>query len=160
MAVILWKDIRRYTDMLKSRSASFNEVFLSVDAFRCPIINAQGMPKLPAGNVLLVVPGITTDFGGIYPLYSLGWSPLTSIIFVLPVMVTLAPITASSPTWTPSTKMARDPINAWSSTTTGCAWSGSRTPPIPTPPLKWTCCPIWAQEPTAVSYTHLTLPTK
>ena len=53
MAFILSLITRRYTDKLKSLNASFREVFLSVDAFRCPIINAQGMPKILAGNVLL-----------------------------------------------------------------------------------------------------------
>ena len=37
-----------------------------------------------------------------------------------------------------------------SSMITGSAWSGSSTPPMPTPPDKWTLRPIWAQEPTVV----------
>ena len=31
---------------------------------------------------------------------------------------------------------------------TGCACGGSSTPPMPTPPERWTSAPIWAQEPT------------
>ena len=33
-------------------------------------------------------------------------------------------------------------------TTTGTALGGSSTPPIPTPPERWTFLPIWAAEPT------------
>ena len=44
--------------------------------------------------------------------------------------------------------MHRDPTNASSSTTTGTALGGSSTPPIPTPPDRWTFLPIWAHEPT------------
>ena len=35
-----------------------------------------------------------------------------------------------------------------SSMMVGLACSGSSTPPMPTPPERWTCLPIWAQEPT------------
>ena len=31
---------------------------------------------------------------------------------------------------------------------TGVAFGGSSTPPIPTPPARWTSAPIWAHEPT------------
>ncbi len=44
--------------------------------------------------------------------------------------------------------MQRDPTIASSSTTTGTAFGGSSTPPIPTPPERWTFFPIWAPEPT------------
>ena len=35
-----------------------------------------------------------------------------------------------------------------SSMITGFACSGSKTPPMPTPPERWQFLPIWAQEPT------------
>ena len=35
-----------------------------------------------------------------------------------------------------------------SSMIVGFAWSGSSTPPMPTPPDRWTLRPICAQEPT------------
>ena len=35
-----------------------------------------------------------------------------------------------------------------SSMITGPAWTGSSTPPMPTPPDRCTFAPIWAQEPT------------
>jgi len=44
--------------------------------------------------------------------------------------------------------MQREPMKAPSSTMTGVAWSGSSTPPMPTPPERWTSSPTWAQEPT------------
>ncbi len=31
---------------------------------------------------------------------------------------------------------------------TGAACGGSSTPPIPTPPERWTLAPIWAHDPT------------
>ena len=40
------------TDTLFSRSASFSDVFKSVDALRFPIINAHGTSNVPAGNFL------------------------------------------------------------------------------------------------------------
>ena len=46
--------------------------------------------------------------------------------------------TASFSTRTPSTTIHLEPINALSSIITGAACNGSKTPPIPTPPLKWT----------------------
>ena len=39
-------------------------------------------------------------------------------------------------------------MKAPSSTITGRAPGGSSTPPIPTPPARWTPAPIWAPEPT------------
>ena len=44
--------------------------------------------------------------------------------------------------------MQREPMNASSSITTGRALGGSRTPPSPTPPERWTLRPTCAQEPT------------
>src|SRR3954462_9887270 len=69
------------------------------------------------------------------------------MIGVEDVMTTFAPSTASRPTRTPSTTMHREPTNAPSSTITGLAWRGSSTPPIPTPPERWTSVPICAHEP-------------
>src|SRR5690606_27405885 len=92
--------------------------------------------------------GITTDLAGTSPLYSTGSVPLTSMIFVDAVSTTLAPNTASASTCTPSTTMARDPTKTLSSMITGAACTGSNTPPIPTPPLRCTFLPIWAQDPT------------
>src|SRR5690606_28638685 len=92
--------------------------------------------------------GITTDLAGTTPLYSTGSVPLTSMIFVEAVSTTLAPNTASDSTWTPSTTMARDPTKTLSSMMTGAACTGSSTPPIPTPPLRCTCLPICAHDPT------------
>ena len=52
-------------------------------------------------------------------------------------------------------------MNAPSSTTTGRAEGGSRTPPIPTPPERWTPRPIWAHEPTVAQVsTMVPLPTQ
>src|SRR5919199_551014 len=62
--------------------------------------------------------------------------------------VTCGPITASRPTTTPSTIAALEPTNAPSSTITGRAPGGSSTPPIPTPPARWTPAPICAPDPT------------
>ena len=38
--------------------------------------------------------------------------------------------------------MQRLPMKRWSPTITGAAMAGSRTPPIPTPPDRWTLRPI------------------
>src|SRR5690606_27501706 len=92
--------------------------------------------------------GITTLRAGTLPLYVTGSSPVTSIILVDWVSTTLAPRTASFSTCTPSTTMHREPTKTLSSIIVGAAWGGSRTPPIPTPPLRWTFLPIWAQDPT------------
>src|SRR6185503_14098236 len=61
---------------------------------------------------------------------------------------TFGPRTAPAPTRTPSVRIARDPMNAPSSTITGVAPGGSSTPPIPTPPARCTSAPICAPEPT------------
>ena len=52
------------------------------------------------------------------------------------VIITFAPKTASLPICVPSTITHLDPINALFSIITGAACKGSKTPPIPTPPLK------------------------
>jgi hypothetical protein len=62
--------------------------------------------------------------------------------------ITPAPTTAPGPTRAPSMIIDRLPINAPSSITTGTAFGGSSTPPIPTPPDRCTRLPICAQEPT------------
>ena len=90
----------------------------------------------PLGNDLGRVPGITTEFSGTIPLYSFGSSPVTSIIGVVAVIVTFAPMTAPFSIYTPSTMIDLEPINAPSSIITGIALGGSKTPPIPTPPDK------------------------
>ena len=59
-----------------------------------------------------------------------------------------APRTEPRPTWRPPVTMQRLPMKASSSTTTGTALGGSSTPPIPTPPERWTRAPIWAHDAT------------
>ena len=73
---------------------------------------------------------------------------MTSITGTLPVRTTPGAITASRPIRMPSTSTTREPMNAPSSTITGAACTGSSTPPIPTPPDRWTFAPICAHEPT------------
>src|SRR6185436_4995474 len=94
------------------------------------------------------VPGNTTERGGTYPRCSTGSVPVTSMTGTDAESTTFGAMTAPAPTTTPSTTTARDPTNAPSSTMTGRACGGSRTPPIPTPPDRWTSAPICAQEPT------------
>ena len=72
-----------------------SDVFLLVLSFLFPIIKAQGTLNVPELNSFGTVPGITTDFDGIYPLINFGLSPLTSIIFVHDVKTTFSPKTAS-----------------------------------------------------------------
>jgi hypothetical protein len=103
---------------------------------------------MPAGYCFGRVPGITTERAGTRPLWTTSCGPLTSMMCVEAVMTTFAPSTASSSTSTPSTRMQRLPMNAPSSTMFGRAPGGSSTPPIPTPPARWTFAPICAQEPT------------
>ena len=62
---------------------------------------------------------------------------------------TPAPTTAPDPTRTPSSSELPAPTNASSSTMTGRAPAGSRTPPIVTPADRWTRAPICAHEPTS-----------
>src|SRR3546814_8482315 len=56
--------------------------------------------------------------------------------------------TAPSSTTTPSATSERAPTKQLSSMMTGPACRGSSTPPIPTPPDKWTFLPICAHDPT------------
>ena len=49
---------------------------------------------------------------------------------------------------TPSTTSDLAPIKQLSSIIVGLACKGSNTPPIPTPPERWTFLPICAQDPT------------
>jgi len=63
-------------------------------------------------------------------------------------MYTPIETTEFSPTITPSTISERAPMKQLSSMMVGFACNGSSTPPIPTPPDRWTFLPIWAQEPT------------
>ena len=59
-----------YTLTLKSRSASFRLVFVSVDDLRSPMISAHGTWYVPAGKVFGYIPGMTTLRAGTRPLYS------------------------------------------------------------------------------------------
>ena len=88
-------------------------------SFLFPIINAQGTSYSPAGKSFFVVPGMTTDLEGTIPLCSIGFLPLTSMIFVDDVITTLAPSTASFYILTPSTMIDLEPIKASSSIITG-----------------------------------------
>ncbi len=83
-----------------------------------------------------MLPGITTEFSGTNPLYSIGSGLLTSIILVLFVITVFAPSTAPFDTITHSTIIHLEPIKQSSSIITGLAPTGSKTPPIPTPPLR------------------------
>ena len=103
---------------------------------------------MPAGNSRAREPGITTARGGTEPRCSTGSGPVTSITGVFAVRTTPAPSTASLPTRTPSTTTHRDPMKAPSSTITGSAWTGSSTPPNPTPPERCTFAPTCAHDPT------------
>ncbi len=67
---------------------------------------------------------------------------------VVGVRMAPAPSVAPRRTRAPPTTIQRDPIIASSSTTTGTAFGGSSTPPMPTPPDRWTFFPIWAPDPT------------
>ena len=57
-------------------------------------------------------------------------------------------MTEFSSTITPSTTSERAPMKQLSSMMVGLACSGSSTPPMPTPPDRWTFLPICAHEPT------------
>ncbi len=65
-----------------------------------------------------------------------------------PVRTQPAPSTTPVPTRAPAATMQRDPIKVSSPTTIGTAPGGSSTPPMPTPPERWTFAPICAHEPT------------
>src|SRR5690606_5437556 len=123
-----------YKGTLKSRSASFRLVFLSVEALRVPMMSAQETMNSPAGNFLGRMPGMTTLRAGTRPRSSFGSLPVTSRMTVEAVSATPAPMTASDSISMPSTMMARLPMKQPSSTMTGCAPGGSSTPPMPTPP--------------------------
>src|SRR5689334_24057202 len=112
------------------------------------MISAQARLYVPAGNSFGRVPGTTTERGGTCPRCSTGSGPVTSMIGIDAPSTTCGAITACSPTTTPSTITAREPTNTPSSTITGRAFTGSSTPPIPTPPARCTSAPIWAHEPT------------
>ena len=61
------------------------------------------------------------------------------------------------PTITPSTISERAPMKQSSSMMVGLACNGSSTPPIPTPPERWTFLPICAQEPTVTQVSTIVL---
>ena len=71
-----------------------------------------------------------------------------STIFVDWPRKTPMPSTEPSRTMQPSTTSERAPMKQSSSMIVGPACIGSSTPPMPTPPERWTFFPIWAQEPT------------
>ena len=73
------------------------------------------------------------------------------------VSTTFGPSTAPSPITTPSVTMQREPRDAPSSTITGRAFTGSSTPPMPTPPARCTSAPIWAHEPTVAHVSTIVL---
>ena len=97
---------------------------------------SDGMVVDCAGNLYVTQGGVRV------------YSPEGDLIGTLAVRETFAESTAPAPTRTPSVTMQREPRKAPSSTTTGTAFGGSSTPPIPTPPARWTSAPIWAHEPT------------
>src|ERR1700734_3961760 len=70
------------------------------------------------------------------------------MILVEAEMNTPIETTEPLPTITPSTISDRAPMKQSSSTIVGLACNGSSTPPIPTPPERWTFLPICAQDPT------------
>src|SRR5262249_58123682 len=63
--------------------------------------------------------------------------------------------TEPSPTTTPSTTSERAPMKQLSSMMVGLACNGSSTPPMPTPPERWTFLPICAHEPTVAQVSTL-----
>ena len=115
---------------------------------RFPMIRAHTRSYVPLGKSLGRVPGTTTEPAGTRPRCSTGSGPVTSMIGVEAVSTVLAPSTAPSSTSSPSTTIDLLPMNAPSSMITGLAPGGSRTPPMPTPPERWTSRPIWAHDPT------------
>ncbi len=69
--------------------------------------------------------------------------------------------TAPSPTRAPWVTMHRLEMLASSPTMTGAALGGSSTPPMPTPPARWTRAPICAHEPTVAQVsTMVSAPTR
>src|ERR1051326_2287244 len=79
---------------------------------------------------------MTTLPGGTTPFDSTGFAPVTSTSVVLAVRTTPAPSTAPAQIRTPSTTIAREPMNASSSTITGAAFGGRRDTPPPPPPAR------------------------
>src|SRR5580692_968362 len=126
--------------------------FSSVLSWRRPAASRRstsrhGMPYSPPTNWRIRVPPTQTDQAGASP--GVSSAPVsTSMTWVVLVRIEPAPSTAPSRTRAPSTTIDREPIMHSSSTPTGTAFCGSRTPPTPTPPERWTFFPIWAQDPT------------
>src|SRR5436190_5301754 len=111
-------------------------------------MSAQARWYVPAGNSFGRVPGTTIARGGTNPRCSTGSLPVTSMTGTEAVRETFGPRTAPAPMRTPSVRIAREPMNAPSSTITGFAPGGSSTPPMPTPPARCTSAPICAPDPT------------
>jgi hypothetical protein len=116
-------------------------------SLRRRITSTQARPNSPPGNVRGRVALTATDHEGTRPRPSS--SPVSaSITGMDEVRIDPAPRTVPRPTRAPSAMMQRLPMRQSSSTMTGAACGGSSTPPMPTPPLRWTLRPIWAQDPT------------
>ena len=147
-----------YTGTSNSRRTAVRLVFLSVDSFRIPMIKAHVTPYSPDGKDFCVVPGTTTALLGTMPRETFSRLPHASIILVDDVKTTPAPRTAPSPMRTPSTMTHRLPTKTLSSMITGLACTGSNTPPIPTPPARWTFLPICAHEPTVTHVSTIVPP--
>ena len=82
------------------------------------------------------------------------WASMTGTV---PVRMQPAPSTLLRPTRAPSATMQRLPMKQSSSTMTGAACGGSSTPPMPTPPDRWTLAPIWAHDPTVAHVSTIVL---
>ena len=109
--------------------------------------STHGRPNSPPGYVRARVAEMATHQSGTMPRESS--TPVSaSITGMEPVRMHPAPNTTPLPTRAPSATMQRDPIIVSSPTNTGAACAGSSTPPIPTPPDRWTRSPICAHEPT------------
>src|SRR5262249_59190251 len=107
-----------HTGTAKSRRAWLSEVFRSVLALRMPITSAHGTPKLPAGNCLGTLPGMTTLRAGTRPFHSSGALPVTSMMRVLAVGTGVAAPPAPPSTPPPSPPPPPLPRNAPSPPTT------------------------------------------
>ena len=66
------------TETPKSRRAELSDVLRSVLSLRAPMISAHGVRYSPAGKLRGRIPGITTLRGGIAPLISFSFAPVTS----------------------------------------------------------------------------------
>src|SRR5919202_4649297 len=125
-------------------------------SLRRRMTRAQGSPNSPPGNERGRVAVTATHHGGTTP--RLSCSPVSASMTGMDLdRMSPAPSTAPRPTRAPSTTMQRLPIRQSSSTTTGAAWGGSSTPPMPTPPERWTLAPIWAQDPTVAQVSTMVL---